>query len=210
MSGRWDYAFNYTGTDIWTNNLPVVDGIWRTGGAINGRFPPPFPPYCPGNPGTAGDCIGNEKSYLVSHDFAEAKEGPELPLKTFSHCSINLNETHTMIAGGIQSSSPDKACSSWPILNGAPDCFSNLTWIYNWIRKEWTKAQDLPRPAAYASCGLTEIKGNKYVLISGQRDIQYSINVTVQLWSYETETWSMEVPQPAFNQLSVPSNSYFC
>ena len=127
-------------------------------------------------------------------------------MRAFGHCTINLNETHTIIAGGLQSnSSSSNQCSSSPFANGDAYCKSDQTWVYNWATEEWRQLQDLPRPAAFASCGKVTVNGKKFIFLYGQPDIQYSREGVFQLWSFEDETWSADVSQPFGTGISLPS-----
>ena len=199
-SNTWKSTYFFRGY-IWTSTQPTSYGTWKTGGAQNYDY---NRDDCYQSPQKAGYCVGVVSTYINCYGTDQTIEGPILPRRSFGHCTINLNETHTMIAGGLQTNSSSR-CSSTPLLNADINCQSNLTWIYNWNNEEWTQAQDLPRRTAFASCGHVEVGGKRFVLIIGQDDVQGSRYGTVQLWSYETETWSADVAQPIGGDLSLPS-----
>ena len=199
-SGQW-IQFTYLEGYIWTSVEPTFYGMWKTGGASSSSNS-----YCEKYYERTKYCYGNYESSIHCHGNDRIIEGPQLPVKAFGHCTINLNETHTIIAGGLQSnSSSSNQCSSSPFANGDAYCKSDQTWVYNWATEEWRQLQDLPRPAAFASCGKVTVNGKKFIFLYGQPDIQYSREGVFQLWSFEDETWSADVSQPFGTGISLPS-----
>ena len=200
VNGKWNSFYSVSGY-TWTSVEKTYYGMWKAGGANDYEWQIT---YCESSPQNAGYCVGNSVTKIHCFGNEGTIEGPVLPVRSYGHCTINLNETHTIIAGGLQTNSSQR-CSSTPFLNGDTYCKSNQMWAFNWKTEEWTRLQDLPKPAAFATCGKVDITGKKFIYLYGQPDVQSSREGTFQVWSFEDETWSADVPQPIGSALSLPS-----
>jgi hypothetical protein len=197
VESRWVGASIGLNAYAWSTTKPTHLGLWTTGGGNSQSS------YCFETPQESERCRLLDYSQIHCYENNQTIVGPQLPYHMMGHCTINLNNTHTLIAGGLQSNTSNE-CQSSPFLNADPNCMSTYTWVYDWGKEEWTRLPDLPNPAAFASCGDVEIGGKKFVLLYGQTDESSSRNGSVQLWSFETETWSVDVPQPPGNFRSLP------
>jgi hypothetical protein len=182
----------------WNTIEPTYFGLWKTGGG-NVEYQSS---YCFGTPQQSTYCTLLDYTVIHCYGNNQTIRGPQLPYRMMGHCTVHLNDTHTMIAGGLQTR--QSKCQSSPFLNADTNCKSTYTWVYDWGKEEWTRLPDLPNPAAFASCGDIEIGGKKFVFLYGQTDERSSRTGSVQLWSFETETWSADVPQPPGNFRSLP------
>jgi len=77
--------------------------------------------------------------------------------------------------------------------------------MYNWVNEEWTRLSDLPKEAAFATCGKVDINGKKFIFLYGMEAARPSRTGSLQIWSYETETWSTDIPQPPGLFRSLPA-----
>ena len=197
---KWDQINLGLESYIWTSIEQTHLGIWKVGGGYR------YQSSCYSSPQYAYDCELQSNSRI--HCFFDKRtiEGPIPPdrYRMFGHCTVNINSTHTLIAGGLQSNTTSQ-CTSSPFSTAESNCNSKLSWIVDWRIEKWTRIQDLPRDAAFASCAKVEISGKKYVFLYGHEENRPSRNGTVQLWSFDTETWSADVPQPSGNFRSLPS-----
>ena len=187
---------------IWASVESTNLGLWKIGGGAQQSTHY----YCYQSPHQATYCILQSYSRVFCFLDKHTIEGPRTPhnYRMFGHCTVNINSTHTLIAGGLQSNTTNQ-CTSSPFGTADSYCKSKLSWLVDWRTEEWTRIQDLPRDAAFASCAKVEISGKKYVFLYGHEENQPSRNGTVQLWSFDTETWSADVPQPSGNFRSLPS-----
>jgi hypothetical protein len=140
----------------WTSIQSTHQGLWTVSGASN-----KYQDYdCERYPGYSNDCYGTTNSRIHCSGNDVTIYGPEPPMYSFGHCTINLNETHTMIAGGLQTNRSGVSCSATPF-SGADACVAKWTWVFNWESEEWHQLPDLVQPAAFASCGNVQVTVNR-------------------------------------------------
>ena len=102
-------------------------------------------------------------------------EGPALPVKLESHCSVNVHDNAAIIVGGT---TPN-------------DLKTRSTWIYQFNLKDWAKGPDMKRKRSNQSCGL--LKEQTLVAVGG---LDAANNGFVEIWSLETTEWkiSQQIP----------------
>lgn len=125
-----------------------------------------------------------------------------------SHCAVQINRTHVMIAGGY--AGPDEKnrippdMKEWVAKNPSVKDFAgthlNKTWLYN--GQDWVETADMSTPRDRAACSLVELpNGETRILVAGGCKgwcVDHYAMSSAEMYDPGTNTWTRvaDLPQP--------------
>jgi hypothetical protein len=83
----------------------------------------------------------------------EWQPGPDLPAPLYHHCLVQINATHTFLAGGSSG-------------QGAV----RYAYIYSWLAAKWQPVRGMPTARTNLACGLhtDSVTGRSYIVAAGE------------------------------------------
>ena len=107
--------------------------------------------------------------------------GPALPIDTFLHCLVRVNQTHYLMIGGR-----------------SDDSSTEKVFFFDWPNQVWTQVQGMSVPRDLHSCAL--LTGINGVIAMGGYETKAYYS-TSEIFDLDTETWSLGP--------NLPRDSYF-